>query len=474
MNTEIKTEVLVLGAGPAGYSAAFRCSDLGLNTILVNQYSNIGGVCLNVGCIPSKTLLHISNIIDEIQYLKKQGIIDFDNFNTKIEKIKHWKETIVAKLSENLSFMAKSRKIKILYGLGKFLDKNTILVESKQKLTKINFNNIIIASGSRNINLPFVSKNSRIWDSTDALKLNFIPKNMLIVGGGIIGLEMSTIYQSLGSKIDLIENLNQIIIQADSDIINMFKKCIGNKFNILLNTKINSLEIEESGVKVTLQNDKKIIEKKYDIILVAVGRKPNSDILNINKLGIKTNNSGFIIVDKQMRTNVDNIYAIGDVTGQPMLAHKGTYQGHIAAEVIYGKDHYFEPKVIPYIAYTNPEIAWVGITEKEAKQKNINFEVSIFPWSASGRAIASNALGMTKLIFDRDTNRIIGGSIVGKNGGELISEIALAIEMGCYAEDIELTIHAHPTLYESIGLSASIYTGSITDLPNVKLKNSFI
>lgn len=469
MNKEIETEVLVLGAGPSGYSAAFRCADLGLHTTIVNQYYDLGGICLNVGCIPSKTLLHFSKIINEMNFLKNHGL-KYDNFTIDINKIRDWKETVIRKLTNNLNNIAKIRQLKIIYGIGKFIDNKSIYVQNKDKLIKIKFNHAIIASGSRNINLPFISKiNDRIWDSTDALKLKYIPQKILVIGGGIIGLEISTIYQSLGSTIDIVETLDQVIEQADKDIVNMFYKCINNKINFLLNTKVIKVDEKGKDFCVTLQNKQSTLEKKiYDTILIAVGRMPNSDLLNIDQLGIKKDHNGYIIVDKQMRTNISNIYAIGDVAGQPMLAHKGTYEGHIAAEVISGKKHYFEPKVIPYIAYTNPEISWVGITEKIAISKDINYKVVIFPWTASGRAISSNYLGMTKLIFDIDTRRIIGGAIVGNNADELIGEITLAIEMSCYAEDIALTIHAHPTLYESIGLSAEIFTGSITDLLNLK------
>lgn len=475
MNKDIKTEVLVLGGGPAGYSAAFRCSDLGMDTTIINKYTDLGGICLNVGCIPSKTLLHFAKIIQEIDFFKEHGIV-YNDLTININKIRAWKEKVVQKITNSLSYMAKIRKLKVIHGVGKFIDKNNIYVKNKNGLTKINFHYAIIASGSRNIKWPSeLQKNSnKIWQSTDALKLNYIPKKILVIGGGIIGLEISTIYQSLGSTIDIVESLDQIIIQADKDIIKMFNRCIDKKFNFLLETKVIDIQVNEVDVCVELQNNQSIIEKKvYDVVLIAIGRKPNSDFLNIDKLGIKKDDKGFIIVDKQMRTSIFNIYAIGDVNGQPMLAHKATHEGHIAAEVISGKNHYFEPKVIPYIAYTNPEIAWVGITEKNAKLKNINYETSVFPWSASGRAISSNFFGMTKLIFDKKTHKIIGGAIVGNNGGELIGEISLAIEMGCYAEDIGLTIHAHPTLYETIGLSAEIFTGSITDLINPKIKKLY-
>lgn len=474
MTHDIKTEVLIIGAGPGGYSSGFRCADLGLDTTIINQYNHLGGVCLNVGCIPSKTLLHIVKSVAEISSLKNKGIL-YNDCKLNIKKIKIWQQEVINKLSNGLLDMANKRKLNLMYGIGQFLDKNNILfINNNTKEKKIiKFDKAIIASGSTNNILPIIEKkHPRIWDSTDALQLKYIPKKILVIGGGIIGLEISTIYNLLGSKIDIVENLDQIIFQADKDIINLFENCIKDKFKILLNTQIIKIKFEKEKIHVTLKNIKnnEITKKIYDTILVAIGRKPNISLLNIKELGIRQDTQNNIIVDKQMRTNISNIYAVGDVTGSPMLAHKAMHQGHIAAEVIYGKNHYFDAKVIPSVAYTHPEIAWTGLTEKEAQNKNISFETSIFPWKASGRAISSQcASGMTKLIFDKNTKRILGGSIIGVNAGELIGEISLAIEMGCYAEDIALTIHAHPTLYETIGLSAQVFSGSVTDIINKKI-----
>ncbi|MGP1923640.1 MAG: dihydrolipoyl dehydrogenase [Arsenophonus sp. NEOnobi-MAG3] len=472
MSTQIKTQVVVLGAGPAGYSAAFRCADLCLETVLVERYATLGGVCLNVGCIPSKALLHVAKVIEETKALVAHGII-FNEPKTDINKVRLWKEKIIGQLTTGLLGMAKSRKVKVVNGLGKFTDSNILVVESEKETTTINFDNAIIAAGSRPIQLPFIPHDDpRVWDSTDALQLKKIPKRMLVIGGGIIGLEMGTIYHALGSKIDVVEMFDQVIPAADKDIVKLFTKQITKKFNLMLETKVTAVEAKKDGIYVIMEGKKAPANPQcYDAVLVAIGRVPNGKLIDAGKAGIKVDERGFIHTDKQMRTNVPHIYVIGDIVGQPMLAHKGVHEGYIAAEVISGLKHYFDPKVIPSIAYTEPELAWVGFTEKEAKEKGISYEVAIFPWTASGRAITSNCSeGMTKLIFDKDTHRVIGGAVVGVNGGELLGEISLAIEMGCDAEDIALTIHAHPTLYESIGMAAELFEGSITDLPNPKVK----
>ena len=472
MSTEIKTQVVVLGAGPAGYSAAFRCADLGLETVIVERYSTLGGVCLNVGCIPSKALLHVAKVIEEAKALAEHGIV-FGEPKTDIDKIRTWKEKVITQLTGGLAGMAKGRKVKVVNGLGKFTGANTLEVEGENGKTVINFDNAIIAAGSRPIELPFIPhEDPRVWDSTDALELKTVPKRLLVMGGGIIGLEMGTVYHALGSEIDVVEMFDQVIPAADKDIVKVFTKRISKKFNLMLETKVTAVEAKEDGIYVTMEGKKAPAEpQRYDAVLVAIGRVPNGKLLDAGKAGIEVDDRGFIHVDKQMRTNVPHIFAIGDIVGQPMLAHKGVHEGHVAAEVISGKKHYFDPKVIPSIAYTEPEVAWVGMTEKEAKEKGVSYEVATFPWAASGRAIASDcADGMTKLIFDKETNRVIGGAIVGSNGGELLGEIGLAIEMGCDAEDIALTIHAHPTLYESIGMAAEVFEGSITDLPNPKAK----
>lgn len=472
MSTEIKAQVVVLGAGPAGYSAAFRCADLGLETVLVERYSTLGGVCLNVGCIPSKALLHVAKVIEEAKALEAHGIV-FGKPETDIDKVRAWKDKVIGQLTGGLAGMAKGRKVTVVNGLGKFTGANTLAVEGENGTTTVNFDNAIIAAGSRPITLPFIPHDDpRVWDSTDALALTTVPERLLVMGGGIIGLEMGTVYHALGSSIDVVEMFDQVIPAADKDVIKVFTKRISKQFNLMLETKVTAVEAKEDGIYVTMEGKKAPSEpQRYDAVLVAIGRVPNGKNLDAEKAGVNVDERGFIRVDKQLRTNVPNIYAIGDIVGQPMLAHKGIHEGHVAAEVIAGKKHYFDPKVIPSIAYTEPEVAWVGLTEKEAKEQGISYETATFPWAASGRAIASDcAEGMTKLIFDKETHRVIGGAIVGTNGGELLGEIGLAIEMGCDAEDIALTIHAHPTLHESIGLAAEIFEGSITDLPNPKAK----
>ncbi|MEP9152238.1 dihydrolipoyl dehydrogenase [Enterobacter cloacae] len=472
MSTEIKTQVVVLGAGPAGYSAAFRCADLGLETVIVERYNTLGGVCLNVGCIPSKALLHVAKVIEEAKALAEHGIV-FGEPKTDIDKIRTWKEKVITQLTGGLAGMAKGRKVKVVNGLGKFTGANTLEVEGENGKTVINFDNAIIAAGSRPIELPFIPhEDPRVWDSTDALELKTVPKRLLVMGGGIIGLEMGTVYHALGSDIDVVEMFDQVIPAADKDIVKVFTKRISKKFNLMLETKVTAVEAKEDGIYVSMEGKKAPSEpQRYDAVLVAIGRVPNGKNLDAGKAGVEVDDCGFIRVDKQLRTNVPHIFAIGDIVGQPMLAHKGVHEGHVAAEVIAGMKHYFDPKVIPSIAYTEPEVAWVGLTEKEAKEKGISYETATFPWAASGRAIASDcADGMTKLIFDKETHRVIGGAIVGTNGGELLGEIGLAIEMGCDAEDIALTIHAHPTLHESVGLAAEVFEGSITDLPNAKAK----
>lgn len=472
MSTKIKTQVVVLGAGPGGYSAAFRCADLGLETVLVERYETLGGVCLNVGCIPSKALLHVAKVIEEAKALRENGIT-FGEPKTDIDKVRTWKDRVVNQLTGGLTGMAKARKVNVVHGVGKFIGANTLLVESDKGSTLIEFDHAIIAAGSRPITLPFIPHDDpRVWDSTDALALRTVPEKLLVMGGGIIGLEMATVYYALGSKIDVVEMFDQVIPVADKDIVKVYTKRISKQFNLMLETKVTTVEAKQDGIYVTMEGKKAPAEpQRYDAVLVAIGRVPNGKLLDAGKAGVEVDDRGFIRVDKQQRTNVPHIYAIGDIVGQPMLAHKGTHEGHVAAEVIAGMKHYFDPKVIPSIAYTEPEVAWVGVTEKEAKEKGISYEVATFPWAASGRAIASDCQdGLTKLIFEKESHRVIGGAVVGVNGGELLGEIGLGIEMGCDAEDIALTIHAHPTLHESVGLAAEVYAGSITDLPNAKAK----
>jgi len=471
MHQKIYAQVVIIGSGPAGYSAAFRCADLGLDTVLIERYNKLGGVCLNVGCIPSKTLLHIAKVIKEAKELHETGV-SFSNPEIDINKIKSWKENIINKLTHGLSNMSKKRKIRIFQGNAVFNTEKSLLVISQKDTFTIFFDNAIIATGSKPIKIPSIPKDdARIWDSTDSLSLKKIPNRFLIIGSGIIGLEMATIYSALGSNVDIIDRFNHFLPSIDKDITDIYRKSINKRFNLMLNTHIDTVSLKKNGLLVNMVQDNCAnTDVFYDAILVAIGRTPNIKELGLDKIGLKINSFGFIEVDKQLKTNISHIYAIGDVTGAPMLAHKGVHEGHIAAEVISGKQHYFEPKVIPSIAYTEPEIAWVGLNETQAKKDNIVYETAIFPWSASGRAIASNcSTGMTKLIFNKQDNKIIGGSIVGTNAGELIGEVGLAIEMGCDAEDIALTIHAHPTLYESIGLSAEIFQGTATDVLNFKL-----
>ena len=472
MSDKIKAQVVVLGSGPGGYSAAFRAADLGLETVLVERYSTLGGVCLNVGCIPSKALLHLAKHIEDAKVLANEGV-EFGEPKIDLDKIRKHKEKVVGQLTGGLGQMSKMRKVKVVNGYGKFTSSNTLNVEGEDGNTEIEFENAIIAAGSQPIKLPFIPHDDeRIWDSTDALELKEIPEKMLLLGGGIIALEMGQVYSSLGSKVDVVEMTDQLVPPADADIMKSFNKQVKGRFEtVMLSTKATKVEAKKDGIYVTFEG-KGAPEKpvKYDVVLTAVGRAPNGKKIDADKAGVKVTEQGFIEVDSQMRTNVDNIFAIGDIVGQPMLAHKAVHESHVAAEVIAGKKHFFEPKVIPSIMYTDPEVAWAGVTEKEAKEKGIEYEAVTFPWSASGRAIASNAQqGMTKLIFDKN-NRIIGGSMCGSNAGELLGEVCLAIEMGCDAEDIALTVHAHPTLHESIGLAAEIQEGSITDMPNPKAK----
>jgi len=471
MSTEIKAQVVVIGAGPAGYSAAFRSADLGFDVVLVEKFDTLGGVCLNVGCIPSKALLHVAKVIEEAEHIGPHGVT-FAKPEIDITKIAAYKSGVVKKLTDGLGAMSKMRKVKVVQGLANFVDKNTVKVSKDGVDTIVKFDNAIIAAGSRPIELGFIPhEDPRVWDSTDALDLNNVPEKLLIMGGGIIGLEMGTVYGKLGSNVDVVEMQSQLVPAADTDVIKAYTKANKNRFNIMLNTKVAKVEAKEDGIHVSMEGEGVSSEPiVYDAVLVAIGRAANGKLLSLENAGVTVNDWGIIEVDKQMRTNVENIFAVGDIVGQPMLAHKGVHEGHVAAEVIAGKKHYFEPKMIPSIAYTFPEIAWAGMTEKEAKEAGIDYEVANFPWSASGRALASDVSenAFTKLIYDKKDHTLIGGAIVGDNAGELLGEIGLAIEMDCDAEDIALTIHAHPTLHESVGLASEIYEGSITDLPNAK------
>ena len=469
--SEIKTQLVVLGGGPRGYSAAFRAADLGIETVIVDSREVLGGVCLNVGCIPSKALLHVAKVMKEAKHMASHGVT-FGEPEIDLDKIREYKDSVVKQLTNGLGGMSKMRKTKHVKGYGKFTGANTLEVKNGDDVTTITFEKAIIAAGSEPVSLPFIPEDDRIIDSTGALEMKDIPEKMLVLGGGIIGLEMGTVYEALGSKIDVVEFLDQLIPAADKDIMKVFMKDYKEKFNIMLETKVTAVEAKDDGLYVTFEGKNAPSEQvRYDKVLVAVGRRPNGKMVGADTAGVNVDDRGFINVDKQMRTNVEHIFAIGDLVGQPMLAHKAVHEGHVAAEVIAGQKHYFDPRGIPSVAYTEPEVAWVGVTEKEAKEQGLSYETAVFPWAASGRAIASDATnGMTKMIFEKDTGRVLGGAMVGTNAGEMLGEIGLAVEMGADAEDVALTIHAHPTLNESIGLASEIFEGSITDLPNAKAK----
>ncbi len=469
--SEVKGQVLVIGAGPGGYSAAFRCADLGLDTVLVERHSTLGGVCLNVGCIPSKALLHVAKVIEEAEHINHAGI-KFGNPQIDLPGVAAYKSGVVKKLTDGLSGMAKMRNVKVIQGVANFIDEKNVIVDGADgKQTKITFDNCIIAAGSQSSKMSFIPhEDPRIWDSTNALEVKEVPKKMLIMGGGIIGLEMGTVYQKLGSEVDVVIRGPQVMTGTDKDIVKVYTKANEDRFNFMFKTQTQAIIPKEDGIYVEFKGDNAPEPQMYDAVLVAMGRTPNGLKIGLENTGVEVDDKGFISVDNQMRTKVSHIFAIGDIIGGPMLAHKAVHEGHVAAEVIAGHKVFFEPKQIPGIAYTFPEIATAGLSEIEAKEQGINYEVSSFPWAASGRALAADVAGagMTKLIFDKDTHQLIGGAIVGDNAGELLGEISLALEMDCDAEDIGLTIHAHPTLHESVGMCAEIFHGSITDLPNPK------
>ncbi len=463
--TNNDAQVVVLGAGPGGYTAAFRASDLGLKTILIERYSSIGGVCLNVGCIPSKALLHVGKIISEVEELKEQGI-DLGSKMPDPKPVRAWTESVINKLTSGLKAMAKQRKVDIVHGTGKFTSANSIEVENNGEIKTITFDSAIIAAGSQATKLPSLPDDSRIMDSTDALLLEKIPKRMLVIGGGIIGLEMAAVYASLGCKITVVEMLDSLIAGCDKDMVRPLQKRIKKLYeNIFLKTAVTSVTAKKAGLEVCFDGKDAPEKDQFDAILVAVGRQPNGNKISADKAGINVNERGFIAVDDQQRTNVPHIFAIGDIVGQPMLAHKATHEGKIAAEVIAGHKVGFDNRFIPSVAYTDPEIAWVGLSETEAKEKGIEYGKGVFPWAASGRSLSlGRDEGITKILFDKDTKRVLGAAIVGPNAGDLIAECTLAIEMGADAEDISLTIHPHPTLSETIAMAAEVFEGTITDL----------
>jgi len=471
---DIECAMMVLGAGPGGYSAAFRSADLGVDTVLVERYATLGGVCLNVGCIPSKALLHVAAVIDETESMSQHGIA-FAKPEIDIGQLRGWKEKVVGKMTTGLAGMAKARKVKVVQGVGQFLSPNHIEVTGPDGARQvIAFKQAIIAAGSSVVKLPFVPEDPRIVDSTGALELRAIPKKMLVIGGGIIGLEMAHVYSTLGARIDVVEMLDGLMQGADRDMVKVWQKFNEKRFDkIMTKTRTVAVEALPEGIKVTFEAAEAGAPapeaQLYDMVLVAVGRSPNGNKIGADKAGVAVTERGFINVDGQMRTNVPHIFAIGDLVGQPMLAHKAVHEAHVAAEAAHGEKTFFDAKVIPSVAYTDPEVAWVGITEDEAKAKGIKLEKGHFPWAASGRAVANGRdEGFTKLLFDAETHRIVGGGIVGTHAGDMIGEIALAIEMGADGVDIGKTIHPHPTLGESIGMAAEVYEGVCTDLPPMR------
>jgi dihydrolipoamide dehydrogenase len=459
---DIECDVVVLGAGPGGYAAAFRAADLGLKTVLVERYPSLGGVCLNVGCIPSKALLHAAAVVDAAKALAKHGIA-FGEPRIDLPKLREFKNHVVGRLTGGVALMAKARKVTVVTGVGSFADPHTLLVETKQGRKSVRFASAIIAAGSQGAKLPFLPEDPRIVDSTRALELPGIPKRMLVIGGGIIGLEMGTVYSTLGARLDVVEMMDGLMLGADRDLVAAWQKVNAARFdNIMLKTKTTKVEALKDSLRVSFDGREAM---GYDMILVSVGRVPNGRNIGAEQAGVAVTERGFIETDSQMRTNVPHIYAIGDITRAPMLAHKATHEGHVAAEAAAGQKSHFDARVIPSVAYTDPEIAWVGLTEDEAKKSGASIEVSKFPWTASGRAIANaRDEGFTKLLFDPQSHRVLGAGIVGTGAGDLISELALAIEMGADATDIGKTIHPHPTLSESVGMAAEAYEGVCTDI----------
>lgn len=475
-------DVVVLGSGPGGYTAAFRAADLGMKTALIERWPQLGGVCLNVGCIPSKALLHAAKVIEEAREMESAGI-KFGRPKIDSEKLRDWKNKVVGRLTNGLATMAKQRKVEILQGYGRFASDHEIVIEESsatpnsgqspaasdpaaaKEIRRISFAHCIIAAGSESVQLPGLPDDPRIIDSTGALELD-LPKRLLVVGGGIIGLEMATVYEALGVKVSVVELTDGLIPGCDRDLVRPLEKRIQKRYErIMVKTKVTKIESEKEGLRVHFEGEQAPEPQLYDRVLIAVGRSPNGKRINAEAAGVVVNERGFIPVDRQMRTNVPHIFAIGDIAGQPMLAHKATHEGKLAAEVAHGEKRAFDARVIPSVAYTDPEIAWVGLTETDAKAKGIAYEKAQFPWAASGRSLSlGRDEGFTKLLFDPATRRVIGGGIVGPNAGDLIAEVALAIEMGCDAADIGLTIHPHPTLSETIAFAAEAYEGTLTDL----------
>jgi dihydrolipoamide dehydrogenase len=468
---DFETDVLVLGAGPGGYTAAFRAADLGQSVVLVDSRPTLGGVCLNVGCIPSKALLHVAKVIDEAAAFAAHGV-KFGAPAFDSTAIRGWKDGVVKRLTTGLTGLARQRKVKVVIGEGRFTSPYTLRVETAEGGRVVRFNKAIIAAGSDPIAPGFIPSDPRIWDSTSALELSFIPKRMLVLGGGIIGLEMATVYYSLGAGITVIEMMDQLMPGADADIVAPLAKRIARLYDkILLKTKVTAVVAEPDGLKVSYEGADGAKTETFDAMLVSVGRRPNGARIGAEPAGVKVDERGFIAVDRQMRTNVPHIFAIGDIVGQPMLAHKASHEAKVAAEVASGHKSSFDAKAIPSVAYTDPEVAWAGLTETEAKEKGVKFGKAVFPWAASGRSLSlGRDEGLTKTLWDEATQRLIGCGIVGPNAGDLISEAALAIEMGAEAEDVGLTIHPHPTLSETFAMSAEAFAGTLTDLYMPKKK----
>lgn len=462
---EIHVDVVVLGAGPGGYTAAFRAADLGKQVVLIERYSTLGGVCLNVGCIPSKALLHAAKTLTEAKEASLYGI-QFGQPEIDIGRLRSWKESIVGKLTKGLSMLARQRRVTTLHGTGRFVNPHLIGIETPEGIKTVSFDHCIIAAGSSAARIPGFPDDERIIDSTGALALAGIPERMLILGGGIIGLEMATVYHALGARISIVERMAQLIPGADADLVKPLHKRLKDECEaIYLNTSVSRIESDKAGLQVFFEGEQVPGPQRYDRVLVAVGRRPNGKLINAEAAGVNVDERGFIAVDKQMRTNVPHIFAIGDIVGDPMLAHKASHEGKIAAEVIVGHKVAFDARTIPSVAYTDPEIAWMGLTETEAEKQGVAYEKAVFPWAASGRAITmAREEGMTRLLFDKDTKRILGAGMVGPHAGELIAETVLALEMGADMQDIGLTIHPHPTLSETVLFAAELAEGTITDL----------
>src|SRR5271166_5382107 len=468
---DFETDLLVLGAGPGGYTAAFRAADLGLKVVLVDRRPELGGVCLNVGCIPSKALLHVAKTIDEAAAMAAHGV-SFGAPSIELAAIRKWKDGVVKRLTTGLTGLARQRKVTALRGEGVFTSPNTVRAETAEGTRVVRFAKAIIAAGSEPAAPGFIPADPRIWDSTDALELRFVPKRMLVLGGGIIGLEMATVYHSLGAGVTVIEMMDQLMPGVDADIVAPLAKRLAKSYdNILLKTKVTAVKAEKEGLTVAYEGADGSKTETFDAILVSVGRRPNGAAIGADAAGIAVDERGFIKVDREMRTNIHHIFAIGDIVGQPMLAHKATHEGKVAAEVASGHKAAFDAKAIPSVAYTDPEVAWVGVTETEAKANGMKFGKAVFPWAASGRSLSlGRDEGLTKTLWDEETQRLIGCGIVGPNAGDLIAEATLAIEMGCEAEDIGLTIHPHPTLSETFAMSAEAFAGTLTDLYMPKKK----